>query len=220
MSEMSCVRLNRSTWLILVVLASLIAWHGKAAELGGAFSKDRERGATLARDYFPPPVFADLTDYDEWVKAFAALHLSQMNEPVLLREKAINFALRVTWMSSFQGDAVLRIERKDSGEVLSVFKRYPPGSDPNTIAAMPAATAERMITGEGFARLLDKVRDVDFFSLDNKQTTISSDGVECIVEVYDHGRYHAVYRTGYSNPVRDVARLSASIAQVTADVMN
>jgi hypothetical protein len=165
----------------------------------------------LQSRYFPSSEFTNQA-YDSVLVPSFEKHLTDLSEPVLYGRPGVHYAVRVTWLTPFYGDAVLRIE--DDGNIVGfTYKRRP------TVAALD--TKKNIdLNGEiprpAFAKLTSEIQQKDFFSLSNEQNVIATDGTIWLLEVYDGGRYHAAYRIGpFSTPVQNLGRLAAAMAHIT-----
>jgi hypothetical protein len=160
--------------------------------------------------YFPTSEFADLK-YDSIFVPIFERHLADLDEPVLYNLPGVRYAVRVTWLTPFYGDAVLRVE--DTGEHINfIYKRRPSVAAPDTKKNIDL---HGELTREEFAKLTLEIQRERFFSLTNKQNVVATDGTIWLLEAYDGTRYHAVYRIGpFSTPVQNIGRLAASLANI------
>jgi hypothetical protein len=163
--------------------------------------------------YFPSSEFADVRPGSILVPTFEE-HLATLDEPSLYDQPRIHYAVRVTWLTPFYGDAMLRIE--DTGEQVSfVYKRRPTIAAPDTKSN---ATLRGEIKRSAFAGLVEMIQKDTAFSLTNKQDVVATDGTIWLLEVFDGKRYHAVYRIGpFSTPVQNIGRHAASLANINID---
>lgn len=162
------------------------------------------------KHYFPGSEFNDLT-YDSILVSSFEKHLASLGEPTLYDQPNVQYAVRVTWMTPFYGDAVLRIE--DNGnEINFTYKRRPSIAAPDTKTNVDS---HGELTRAAFARLTSEIRRENFFSITNQQNVDATDGTIWLLEVYDGEHYHAVYRIGpFSAPVQNIGRLAANLADV------
>ena len=59
-----------------------------------------------------------------------------------------------------------------------------------------------------FLKITKALGAEDFWKLGNVQTGFASDGTQLLLEVNDHGRYHAVYSNGaVEGPLQRLARV-------------
>lgn len=164
-------------------------------------------------EYFPPPVFEDLT-YDDGFKLMTLEHFRALDEPPLSVLCSQGFALRASWLSSFFGDAFLIITREGNGGSFS-FKRFLPGRTVDSIDPRLGSIVAGSLDDESISLLMEVVDDVDFFALDNTQSVTMTDGVLWVMEVCSEDRYHAVYGLSRSRePLVRIAETAAEIAGV------
>ncbi|HEX5324011.1 MAG TPA: hypothetical protein VFW40_09505 [Capsulimonadaceae bacterium] len=175
-----------------------------------ASSSSPQAQAPEQKRYFPESEFKDLT-YDSFLIQSFKKHLTDLDEPILYGQPGVRYALRVTWMTPFYGDAVLRIE--DSGERVSfVYKRRPNIGSPDTKRNIDTRGE---LSRTAFAKLTSEIQREKFFSVTNKQNIAATDGTIWLLEVYNGSDYHAVYRVGpFSTPVQKIGRLAASLAKI------
>jgi hypothetical protein len=189
---------------VLSLVTAIVVAHGAAA--APACSR-----VPQLPSYFPSSEFTGPSDDRFFIRDFAC-SLYTFREPVLLNHKPLGYAVRVTWLTPFFGDAVLRIEDDGGGEIHFVFKRKP------TVAASDAKssfTRRGRLSREDFSKLTAAIEQENFFPISNQQNVAASDGTVWLLEVRDAKRYHAAYRIGpFSTPVQDIGRLAAKLAGV------
>jgi hypothetical protein len=175
-----------------------------------ASSSPKQASTPRLRPYFPTTEFRDLTSDAILVPSFEK-HLAELAEPVLYDLPGVHYAVRVTWMTPFYGDAVLRIEDA-GGRVRFVYKRRPSIAAPDT---KKDVDLRGELTREALTKLTSNIDTEGFFALTNQQNVVATDGTIWLLEVYDGSRYHAVYRVGpFSTPVQNIGRLAATLAGI------
>jgi hypothetical protein len=194
--------------IVVGIFAACVLGEVACVQHASSASQDAQRA--VQKRYFPTSEFADLK-YDSIFIPMFEKHLADLDEPVLYSRPGVHYAVRVTWLTPFYGDAVLRIE--DTGEYINfIYKRRPSIAAPDTKKNIDL---HGELSREEFARLTSEIQRESFFSLTNKQNVVATDGTIWLLEVYDGDKYHAVYRIGpFSTPVQNIGRLAASLANI------
>jgi hypothetical protein len=198
--------------IIFALLAGTVFFGDATTALGEpAFHPKNTLEGQHAEHYFPDSEFPDADSQSVLIKGFNDA-FEESDEPALYDATRAEYVVRVLWLTAFFGTGVLRIEEERDGSVVYWYKRRP------TMAALDtkvAFTRRGKLTLAEFARIKSAVEENDFFGLDNRDTTSGSDGTTWLLEVYDRGRYHAVYKSGkIQSPVRTIATVAAQFAGV------
>jgi len=165
--------------------------------------------------YFPRSAFAGLTNDALLVDVFEK-HLSSLREPSIYRNDKRKFAVRCLWMSPHKGDELVRIEATDGYAPLVFYKR---GSvlDEDTVRLIFSTSRARKRAE--LAKLTSVIAQEGAESFSNKQDVLSTDGPIWLLEIYDHGRYHAAYRIDPNvGPFTHVCLEAALVADVSIDI--
>lgn len=150
-------------------------------------------GASKTR-YFPPSEFRDL-DGDQFLVSRFEETLTAMGEPILYNRRGVERAVRVTWLPDSAGDRVLRIEVDSAGVTAASFKQY--AFSGSALPSKIIVQKRMMVDAEDASSLWKKVQQNNFFLLtNNEDDTVVAGGTVVLLEVYEGGRYHAVYRVG------------------------
>lgn len=169
--------------------------------------------SSAASHYFPPSEFRDLKI--NLVPSFDD-SLQQLGEPPLFDQQGYQFRFRATWISSFDGDATLRIEQSDAGDIRSVYKRDFP-TEPNGLKAKPVFT--RSLSRRALESLKSSIQGTNFSTLDNRQEVVPTDGTYLLIEVSSGTHYHAVYRVvPFAAPLDRIVEEAIRIAGARVDL--
>lgn len=158
--------------------------------------------------YFPRRAFADLT-YDSFVVGIFQNHLRSLDEPSLAQSSTNRFAIRCLLMSSYKGDEVIRIEAVDGQSTTAVYKR----SAENPDISSKFSVRQRRPSRQKVEDLQTQVQQNGVLNLSNRQDAQSSDGPIWLLEINDHGVYHASYRVdpdpgAFTETCRQTARVA------------
>jgi hypothetical protein len=146
--------------------------------------------AAQATSYFPANEFHDLDPWNKDESVAWSQLLSDFQEPVVSDGRGHAFVIRVTVAPAFSYSTVVRIDEDRSGSITALSKQLPPRvSSPLITMPVPVDRTELI-------NLQAALKEERFWTLTNHQAAITSDGVDLLLEVYDHGRYHVLYSNG------------------------
>ena len=137
--------------------------------------------------YFPS---TQLTQDDGYYRRWFGRYFLTMNEPILFRQINVDYSVRLTRLVDEVDAFSLRIDRLNSGEIFSSYKRfnYIRAGDLNPRAA---AVITRKLTPSDFSRLLTEIGRQNFFSLPDQPDLVEGN-IVWLLEVYDGANFHAV----------------------------
>jgi hypothetical protein len=158
--------------------------------------------------YFPT---TELRDDNGYYRRWFGRHFLTMNEPILYRQINVDYSVRLTRLTDEVDAFSLRIDRLNTGEIFSSYKRF------NYIRAgelNPRATAviAHKLTPEDFSRLTAEVARREFFSLP-EQTEFVEGNIVWLLEVYDGTKFHAVV-----TPVMQRSQAVGAIAATAGEI--
>ncbi len=172
-------RIWAGPWAAMALMASSV--------VAACHTVNEDRGEI---SYFPPTEFADLDIYDADVPDRFSKYLRGAEESILFDDQAIEFAARLTIISSFEGGIVLLVQKNSDGSTTGRSKRF--AQREGGIGKLLESTRVTVSTEELHA-LRQLAVSADFWSVDNQQELIGSDGSAWVLEVKDGSCYHAVY---------------------------
>jgi hypothetical protein len=144
--------------------------------------------------YFPPSEFRDLDKLSVTEPQMWSRLLSEFEEPSISDPTSTEFTVRLTVLPAFSYSMVVRISEKDDGKVTGVSKQLPPR------AKSPLIVTPISLNPNDISDVKKSIADNGFWKLTSRQTAaapgetvVESDGIEFLLEVNDHRRYHAVF---------------------------
>ncbi len=142
--------------------------------------------------YFPAGEFSDLESFDAGLPKQLSDYLAAAGEPVIFADASTQFAVRLTIQAAFTGSIVIRVEEKSDGRIIARFKKF--GHPRRNCRAPLIAQGTVHLTSDAVRKLRLTVEQQAFWSVDDRQDTIGSDGSDWVLEVKDGGRYHVAHR--------------------------
>jgi hypothetical protein len=144
-------------------------------------------GACTTNDagYFPA---TELAEDDGYYRRWFGRYFLTMNEPILHRQINVDYSVRLTRLTDEVDAFSLRIDRLNSGEIFSSYKRF------NYVRAgelnpRPTAVIAQKLAPADFARLTAEIDRQNFFSLPEQ---FVEGNIVWLLEVYDGTNFHAV----------------------------
>ena len=135
--------------------------------------------------YFPK---ASIDDFrNKWYSEY----LSAMNEPVLYPNKSNDEIYRFTWLRSFDHPIAISIIKHENNYTLT-WKECSAagGTNPGKIIV----NKQKIITKDNWTFFQYRLKQVNFWEIASKDTTLGNDGAEWILEGKTPNRYHVTDR--------------------------
>lgn len=160
--------------------------------------------------YFPASEFHDLASWDKDEPRAWSEALTRFREPSVASADNRAFTMRVTVLPASSNSTVVRITENSSGEVSGLSKQL------WVRLTAPLVETPVPVTSSELASLKDTLKDGHFWALTNQESNfVTSDGVDLLLEVNDHGRYHAVISSGgQRQSVLRLARMMLNLAHL------
>ena len=161
--------------------------------------------------YFPT---TQLTDDDGYYRRWFGRHFLTMNEPVLYRQINVDYSVRLTRFTDEVDAFSLRIDRLNSGEIFSSYKRFS-YFRAGELNPRPSAVVAHKLSPAEFSRLTAEISRQDFFSLP-EQTAFVDGNIVWLLEVYDGTNFHAVITPVMQRgqPFGAIAAIAGELAQL------
>lgn len=140
---------------------------------------------SLKERYFPPSEFGDLeqsraTEPHAWAEYLAAL-----KEPPLVGNKKLHFAIRLAIAPAFPTGKVVRVLEDTSGTTVGTSRHFYYGT-------FNLISTDLSVRKQDISSIRKALSDDGFWTLNNHQSVIVTDGPSVLLEVWDNGKYHAV----------------------------
>jgi hypothetical protein len=159
--------------------------------------------------YFPASEFHDLPPWDkDEAKAWSEI-LTAFREPGIAAAGDHAFVIRIVVFPAVSNSTVVRLTENDNGKVSGLSKQLWVRLK-GSLVEMPIS-----VGGRELASLKSALEQEDFWTLTDQESTVTSDGVDLLLEVNDHGRYHAVISSGaQKKSVVRLARMMLNLAHL------
>ncbi|MGD0142664.1 MAG: hypothetical protein ABSC92_05865 [Rhizomicrobium sp.] len=197
--SLDCRKMHRHK--IATALSSFVLLAGSIITLSACQAR--------APTYFPDTEFRDLDSWDiDEPKAWSEL-LSDFREPAIWDTNNNGFTIRVTVAPPASYFMVVRISENPDGSITAQSKQLPPR------AKLPLIITPFDVSGSELDDLKKTLADEHFWALTNHHNGVTSDGVEMLLEVNDHGRYHVVHSAAFEQPpMLHITRLLLNLAHL------
>lgn len=147
--------------------------------------------------YFPNDAFLSLDEgHSDFPMRFSGL-LKALNEPVLFNDPSLNYSVRLTIDTAFNGTLIITIAEKTDGHVTAEYKKFGGSLYDSDGAIIPGSQIDSGVFQLGEAQLAELkqlIEDQKFWQLDSNQDLIGSDGSDWVIEVSDQNKFHAAYK--------------------------
>ncbi len=203
-----------------------LKWNVKAEEENAAPNPVKSRIRLV--DYFPPLVFDETEDSNDYTVEWYSKHLEAMQEPSLwlASRSAEAHAYRFLWLRSFHHPVVIRltIEKNGTGILSAKVTTGKGGYEPGDLRtdktlALSRAQVNQFLKQLGKAKFwslpTEKEATVKVDADGNETVEVGLDGAQWIIEGAENGKYHIVDRwSTKKGAYRDAALLLIRFAEL------
>jgi len=166
-------------------------------------------GCTETRSYFPRTEFRDLEAYNADEPKAWSNYLSLFKEPILFNDRSVVFAIRVTLAPAFSDGLIIRIQKNRDGSIEGTVKHL-------ARQTQVLATGTFAANNDDLDAVEAVLNDEKFWLIGNRQTVVTTDGIQLLVEVKEGGRYHVAYTNGpIDTPLWKIAKTMARVAHTS-----
>ncbi len=140
--------------------------------------------------YFPASEFQGLASLDKYEPQIWSETLTQFREPSLAAAADHAFTIRITVFPDLSNSTVVRVTQNSRGEVSGISKQlWIRLTGPLVEVPIAVSTTE-------FDSLAHALADGHFWALTNQKSNIVGGSIDILLEVNDHGKYHAIISNG------------------------